>query len=484
MSLHKVFFHLFVRRVRLHHSWIAILLLLIAFDVSAQLSVSTNLPGPTLLPFPSMPGLAERRLVLAPFLAVGERYDDNIFEDASNKESGFVTVITPGLRLHYRPQPETTLDFDYRTSFEIFHDNPDQNQSAHYANLQFKGPLTRSLTLNVFDRFLLTEDPAERDLDQGPSGSDQTREDVLRNEASLAVGIQLTPRIVFTPSFSSLLWDVTDPDEVDEFRYTLGAEVAYLTQIARQNQVFVSYSADFYHLANNPTNDPLAFRPDATDFRVYSTSIGYRHSLTPTLLADVAIGYSIAISVDPDRKDEDSVVGTVGLSKQLRTGRAGVRYSRQFFPGVREGGRVLGDVFSAFIATNITPKITVGLSSTLSLLSYKDVTNDDRLFWIIRPSLTYQMLRFWSISAAYDYALTDFDNPDRADRNDQRFLLLSQFAIRDKWFINLSYRHSSRHFDQSFIVVNGQIVDSRDDNPFDRNEVLLTVTFSWPFLLR
>src|SRR5262245_50250298 len=108
MSLHKSLFYPTARCFRRHQLWIAILPLFIAFDVSAQLGVTpSQLPGPTLLPFPAMPDLAERRLVLVPFLAVSERYDDNIFQDSSNKESDFITAVTPGIRLHYLPQPET-----------------------------------------------------------------------------------------------------------------------------------------------------------------------------------------------------------------------------------------------------------------------------------------------------------------------------------------------------------------------------------------
>jgi hypothetical protein len=465
------------------------LLLFVASEASGQTSTNT-LPFFTLRPFPALPELAERRLVLIPFLSVGERYDNNIFDDPASspdKADDFITDIGPGVRLRYRPRPEVTLDFDYRTNFEIFANHSSQNQVPQFADLRFNGQLTRLLTLNVSDTFRLTEDQAEQTLNSGPSSNVQQ---VISNDASIALGIQITPRIVLTPAFTTFLLDQKDFTEVDEFQYSFGAELAYLTHPTRGNRVSVNYRVDFFNFSSNPVppgGNP-ADQAQAPDFQVQNATIGYHHAFTPTLSGDVAIGYAIALSDDPAEGNKDAVVAAVGLSKQLRTGAAGLRYTRQFTAGSGEGGRVLSDAFSGFLSTNITPKITAALSAHLALLNYVDTPSNqpssDRVFWGVSPSLTYQMFRFWSLTVAYDYAFTNYTDPDNADRFDQRFLVVSQFALRNNLFLSLSYRYSSRHFEQSFIVENGQLVDSRDDNPFDRNEVLLQVTFAPPLILQ
>src|SRR4029450_1441326 len=58
-----------------------------------------------------------QRLTLTPSLSLGERYDDNIFEDPTNKQHDFITVLSPGIRVQYLPTAPTLgtqFDFDYR----------------------------------------------------------------------------------------------------------------------------------------------------------------------------------------------------------------------------------------------------------------------------------------------------------------------------------------------------------------------------------
>jgi hypothetical protein len=86
------------------------------------------------------------------------------------------------------------------------------------------------------------------------------------------------------------------------------------------------------------------------------------------------------------------------------------------------------------------------------------------------------VFRFWNLSVAYDYAVTDYDSENRGDRNDHRLTFTSQLSLlRERLFLNLTYRYSARRFDE------GQI---QDGEQFDRNQVLLTLTFAPPLFLQ
>lgn len=490
MRLFKPIGHSTLRVSVRRYVWALLMLGCLVPPASAQVSISSSLPNAALVPAPPLPDFADRRLVFVPFLTVSERYDDNIFLSSSNREHDFVTTISPGARLHYVPRADTRLDFDYRADFEIFADNSDQNQVAHRANLQFAGQLTRLIALKARNRFVLSEDPGDRGLgstqpqagDSGPQDvtppgggnvrSEQTRERVLRNNANVALEVQVTPRIDLTPSFSSLIHDVNNPDEVDNLNYSIGAEIGYLTDITRRNRAFIGYDADFFTFRENGRP-----RPDVNDFVVHTTNIGYRHAFSPTLTGEASIGYAVSVSEAANVDDDSAVIGTVGIAKALRDGEISFRYQRRFTAGGGEGGRALGDLFALAISTNISPKIVLALSSNLSLVDFQEAAGNDRVFWIIRPSLAYQVLRFWNVSVAYDYARTDTDSAGD-DRSDHRLTLASQLAIRDRFILSLAYRYSSRSFDDTMLGSN-----TRDDD-FDRHQVALSLTYAFPVVLR
>jgi hypothetical protein len=131
-----------------------------------------------------------------------------------------------------------------------------------------------------------------------------------------------------------------------------------------------------------------------------------------------------------------------------------------------------------FIA-EITGKLTAALNGSLLHYNFQNrtagevVTNGgDRFVWAIRPSLTYQILRPWRLSAAYAYELTDFtkggSNLNVANIRDHRFVFTSQFALRQWLLLDLSYRYSTRGLSNGIPLLGVE--------PFYRNEVVLTLT--------
>src|SRR5215211_3335820 len=103
-----------------------------------------------------------QRLTLTPSLGVGERYDDNIFEDPTNKQHDFITVLSPGIRVQYLPTAPTLgtqFDFDYRTNIEFFADHSSENNVGHRLSLMLDSPLSPSLQVSLRELLLITDDP-------------------------------------------------------------------------------------------------------------------------------------------------------------------------------------------------------------------------------------------------------------------------------------------------------------------------------------
>lgn len=414
-------------------------------------------------------------LTLRPSLSFSERYDDNIFQTSTNKEADFITIITPGMQLRYEPSSSTLLDFDYSVDFEFFARNTEQNQIGQRGNLRFEAPLTRRLSIAIRDTLIITQEPGDRllEIDEATglrSISQESREQTVRNRATATLDLLLTARSTFTVLFESLIEDVEDPNEVDEFRYTIGTELGYLMDVRRGSRLRLFYDVTFHTFSQN---GPVASGTEQPDFQVHTINIGYRHDFTPTLLADVSAGYAITASEIATADGDTGLVANIGLTKTLRNGRIALRYRRNFTSGGGEGGSVVADTFTLAISSDLSSKITATLSANLSTFDFQEAGGEDRSFVTIRPNLAYQMLRFWGLSFGYDFSMTNFESSGRADKVDHRLTFTSQFTIRESLFLGLTYRYRARQFGDG---------DQRGDSEFNRNEVVLTLTYAPPFL--
>jgi hypothetical protein len=426
-----------------------------------------------------------QRLTLTPSLSVGGRYDSNIFQDPSGEVDDFITLVSPGISVDYlstEPTPETKLEFDYRADFEFFADRSDQDQIAHFGFVQFSSQLTRTLTLRVLDRLIVTEDPLEREevRDQntglGPA-SQQTRERTLVNRGDIALDVLLGQRFGLGLLFNSYIADVSDPDDVDEFRYSLGADLGYFTDVRRGSRVTLGYLVTLHNFTGNGGVDPdetpaerEARRRREADFVVHNAIAGFRHLFTPTLSGRVALGYAIVVSDDPQEDGQDAIIAALEIKKTFSTGEASFLYNRRITSGEDEGGSILDDTLSVALLTRLGGKTTARLRSDLSFFDFQRVTTSggDRLFWSVRPALSYQISRPWGASIGYIYEYTDYTQGDFQNRSDHRLVLATQLSMREWLFFELSYRFSARH------VGEGRPVSDATD--FDRHQVMLTVT--------
>jgi hypothetical protein len=439
-----------------------------------------------------------QRLMLMPSLSLEERYDDNIFLAQTNKQHDFITVLSPGIHVQYllptvpalgtqsptAPTLGTQFDFDYRADFAFFHDNTDQNNIAHRLSLSLVSPLTPSLQVRVRELLVVTEEFFSRGANEllgNPTGlrpaSQQERVHTLHNEAEGRTDIRLGGRTSLGVLFGSLIDDVNTPEELDEFRYTVGTELGYALNVVRDSRIFVAYQVTFESFRANGG----AVLPSGTTapFQVHAFSTGVRHELTPTLAVNAALGYSFTTSDEPQKDGHKGVTADVGLTKTFYLGQASLRYLRRFTSGQAEGGVVREDTVSAGASLNLTGKLTARLDTNVSWFDFLGVTtstpvvtpstsNSNRRFSSVRPSLTYQLLRPWGVSVAYSYEYTDYTDRTIANITDHRLILGTSFALREWLVLGLAYRYGARRLHGNTVLT--------DVNEFTDNQVSLTLT--------
>jgi hypothetical protein len=423
-------------------------------------------------------------LTLTPSLTIGAQYDDNIFQEDEDAEDDFITTISPGIQLRYVPRTETMLTFEYQPALNFFADNDDENFVSHRLDFDFESPLSRRFALQVSDLLVITEEPGDRirevdDIDPNPDarpGSREARERTLRNVARVALDAGLTARTSLGLLFESLIEDVEDDDELNEFRYLLGTELGYLTDVARQNRAFLSYAATIFTFSNNcEVGDTGCSPQNDQGFTVHAITAGYEHNLSATLTAQARIGYADTVSDRDDVDGNDAIVGSIGMVKTLRTGQLAFSYDRNFTSGGGTSDQVIADRFVGRFNIRPTPKITTALAASYTFLDYEQenvsaINDDDRTFLTIRPSVQYQMLRFLGFHAAYNYSFSNYQEDVRADRTEHRLQAGAVLTIRAGLFVDLTYQYHYRSYDDT-------PESNRRDEEYSRNEILLSVTY-------
>jgi Putative outer membrane beta-barrel porin, MtrB/PioB len=269
------------------------------------------------------------------------------------------------------------------------------------------------------------------------------------------------------------------PEELDEFRYAVGTELGYLIKVARNSRVFVGYLVTFESFRDNGIVPSV--NADAA-FQVHAIGTGVRHELTPTLAVEAGLGYSFTTSDAPQKDGHDGVIGNIKLTKTFHNGQASLGYARRFSAGGSTGDVVIDDTVSTIASINLTGKLTARFEGNVTCSNFQGVTtitptsnNSDQRFLSIRPSLTYQILRPWSVSLAYTYEYTDYTDSTFANFSDHRLFLSTQYALREWLALGLSYRYGARHVHGGNITVEGV-------EEFTGNQIMLTVTASPKFL--
>jgi hypothetical protein len=429
------------------------------------------------------PSQGPQRLTLTPSLTLGERYDDNIFETQTNKQHDFITVLSPGIRVQYLPTAPTLgtqLDLEYHANIEFYADHSSQNNVGHLLSLTLASPLAPSLQVSMRELLLITNNPLARDERlSNPTGfrpaSQQTSERTLRNEAEGRADIRLGGRTSLGVLFRNLIDNVDIPEELDEFRYTVGTELGYLIDVARNSRVFVGYLVTFESFNANGT---VPLGASDAPFQVHAIGTGVRHELTPTLALDAALGYNFTTSDAPQKDGHNGFAMNAMLTKTFHNGQASLGYVRRFTADGSTGNVTNEDTVSVAASINLTGKLTARFDSNVTWSNPQGVTtstlnadNSDQRFLSIRPGLTYQILRPWGVSMAYAYEYTDYTNSTFANLSNNRLLLSTQYALREWLVLGLSYRYGAQH-------AHGTISQATQTgvNDFTNNQVMLTVT--------
>jgi hypothetical protein len=353
---------------------------------TVPLSVPT-LIGQNLLSPPAPQG----PITLTPTITISEEFNDNVFQDNSNRRSDFITGFTPGVTLTIQ-RPEYRLNAGYNFTAEIYAKETQLSNAANRHNLVVDGfyllTPTVTFTLNellVYDRNQNVSSPQGFSAGRAPS---------LSNTLSPGLTIQATP-LTAVRVFGAYQLQRYFDDEIaggnnDSDIVLAGAAVdrAFTPRLTGT----ASFSAAWLSVSGE--DDAYALTPE----------LGVTYRFTPTLSASVMGGPSVVF-----QSGETSVApaGSVSIAQRFKYGSASLSYER----AVGTGGSFGGVTDNQSIAANLTLDsllkgfvVTFGPRYTMSdNVQRGNRPNEEVRALNIGLDATYQIARSVALVAAYNY---------------------------------------------------------------------------------
>ena len=356
-------------------------------------------------------------------LSVGEEYSDNIFF-RKNKESDFITIITPTLSLYYAPTGQGaptsrlnispsgyiyahhsdlnsfgftnngTIDGSYvyqyspRLTFSVADAATRQGQTrlgiGNGANQGFQAPQTPTAPISP-----LTPQLPSQNLQNFVSGGDQ-----LTNNFSFQGNFLFRPDVSFNGGYTNTYTKFISRGGSD-ISHTFGVRGVYNWK--QEHNLHAGYSVSI----NNSRNGDNGFIHNFDFGDDYFTSQIYNIQITPTLSLSASTGLSINTSNSGPRVGNNSTI-TVTKLWETASFAAGLRKGLTPSFGI-SGVSDTTDLFSTF-RIQMAERLTGNAGTDFAFYDTKDVN-----FKTFQASagLQYQFTTWLSSSLSYSYQIID-----------------------------------------------------------------------------
>ena len=333
---------------------------------------------------------------LTPSLRLSESFDDNIFGTSTNRESDFITRVTPGLDGGYRSEP-FTLTAAGAFESDIFAKNPQLNDptTGWNAGLNAQYLPTRNWTLGLNVNYFETKSLTT--FTQGLININ------LQNPLNPANTVQFgRQRVTLLSALGSAAYQITPRTSANgSFGYTHStfeggaSNTAYTTQLGLSHQVTAVDTGTFNYLIS------VFDSPDSPTTVVNTPMIGWIRQFSPATTLNVSAGPSFV---------EGSVYPAVNaqLTHQFKifdiVANAALRYSyAQGFVVGEAGAQNTQNVAATLTAEPIRSLL---LSLVLGASKYDSISESTLptvTTYGVALVATYQILKWLSASASYTF---------------------------------------------------------------------------------
>jgi hypothetical protein len=265
---------------------------------------------------------------LEPRLLVREEFNDNLYLDASDEESDFITTIAPGILLSYDARL-LDLELDYSLHFlqYLHHDEEDETSLRDTQRVRFLGVLfpERDFSLSVIDEYQRVTIDSRRQLDEDNPFVNKSNRNRLVVNPEYRSGYFTT----FTPivGYRYERLDYDEPEGDDSERHDFYADLEKKLNLKMTATLGYRYSI---YQAQGDADD------EDEDYKRQDLTARLDYQISPAVTLHAGVGPAW---IDyRERSDEQALTWDVALD--WRPGsrwQAGLSYSEDFAVSVNEG---------------------------------------------------------------------------------------------------------------------------------------------------
>ncbi|GLK88116.1 outer membrane beta-barrel protein [Pseudomonas turukhanskensis] len=332
-------------------------------------------------------------LQFTPTLAVKESYDDNFRELEHQKESSWITSITPTFELLAEDR-NSAYRATYEANSDIYHDASDASNTDHKVLLESIMEFTSSHRLKMEAGYNKIEETADTAVEQENDKYHSTHVGGVYSIGSA----KANNRLDFGANYEELRYDNSGDINADEERDTTALNAIWFHRLggATNSLVEVRHSKYDYVLKDSPRNS-------TTD----AVLVGGTWDATAKTTGKLRVGYAKKDFDDNSRDDLSSPMWEVGVDwLPLTYSKFSLTTTRAFDEGDDGSDAIKNTSTSLAWAHGWTERVTSTVKYEFGTKDYEGQDRSDDLS-SIGLSLSYKMRRWLDIGVGYTYREDD-----------------------------------------------------------------------------
>jgi hypothetical protein len=323
-------------------------------------------------------------------LSLSEEYNDNIFLAHSNRDSDFITHVSPSMDLSIKSL-KSELRLGYSPTFSYYSSYNELNNTAHRFTANGLFNLSDRLSLTLTDTFVKSSEiPDIRAIpDLGPLTA---RVELRLNTVSGNISYRLTDNLSYILGASYFDTDYKEPGFIDVKTYS-------------GNMGFSYRSSERTTLSANAKYIKYNFRT-VTYVTEQDYMLGVTHRLTPTLTVGATGGATIT-NVESINKTDTSFSGSLDFTKTFEKGQAVLSFRRAVIAGVETGGTLRDQTVRLSFSMPLSNKWTASVSGSYGNSKSIGTSDFDTDVTSLNTDLTYSFGPWVSLALSYNFVNYD-----------------------------------------------------------------------------
>ncbi len=281
-------------------------------------------------------------------LGLSEGYNDNVLLTRTNREGGFVSLVSPGVSLALRSSVYD-LKLAYDPTFSFYEIHSDFERTSHNASLGGSYNVSDTMTLTVSDLFIKSQE-LNNLIAVTNLGPIKGIEDLIMNTATGGVSYKIANNLTWTVGgshiYSNLNGSNVGAGTTISNSYSANSGLAYELNPRSIVSVNAQYQANDYNVGK--------------DSNIQNYTLGLTHKFTPTLSLAITGGAVIEGFYSGGNQTTD-FAGSAALTKKFEDITAVLSVAQTIAPAVEFSQPLKTQTATLSLTSPLSERWTVGV---------------------------------------------------------------------------------------------------------------------------